>query len=193
MRMVMQVSSAMRCDEVARDVFLGRFGPILDAVGGDEVDAVARAAHDVARHVVGDDPVGALGGALGGGIGDDVVGLGGEADQQARAVGMLRRAWRGCRGWARSASCGGPSAFLSLCAARLDPPVGDRGDQDRGVAGQGAARPRRPSRCAVSTSIRATPPGWAARPGRRPASRARRRRRRRRRWRSPACPTSGWR
>ena len=47
----------------------------------------------VARDVVGDDPVGLLGGALGGGVGDDVVGLGGEADQQARAVGV--RAERG--------------------------------------------------------------------------------------------------
>ena len=34
------------------------FGPILDPFGADQVDAVAIAAHHVARHIVDDDPVG---------------------------------------------------------------------------------------------------------------------------------------
>ena len=38
-------------------------------------------------HVVGDDPVCALGAALGGGVGDQVLGLGGKADDEARTLG----------------------------------------------------------------------------------------------------------
>ncbi len=45
------------------------------------------------RHVVGEDPVATLAGALGAGVGDDVVGLGGKADDQGRpVVGALRDA-----------------------------------------------------------------------------------------------------
>ena len=89
-------------DQVARDLFLARFGPVLDAVGGDQVNAVAVAAHHVARDVIGDDPVGALGDLLGDRLLDDALGLGGEADEQPRALRRSRRARRGCRGSART-------------------------------------------------------------------------------------------
>ena len=63
-----------------------------------ERHGVLGAAHDAGRRadVVGEDPVGALARALGGGVGDDVVGLGGEADDEARpaargAVATVRR------------------------------------------------------------------------------------------------------
>src|SRR6476646_1710447 len=42
-------------------------------------------------HVVGDDPVGALGAALSGGVGDEVLGLGGEADDEARTLRVKAR------------------------------------------------------------------------------------------------------
>ena len=83
-------------------------------------------------------------------------------------------------------------AFLQLGRGRLDPPVGDRGDQDGAVGGQGGHH--RFAICsAVSTSIRSTPCGVASATG--PATRV---------TRAPAaaaaaamakpcCPTSGWR
>ena len=80
-------------DEMRRDRFLGRLLPVFDALGGHQPHLVVRAAHDIARHVVGDDPVGALGLALGGGIGGEVVGFGGEADEQG---GPQRVASEGC-------------------------------------------------------------------------------------------------
>ena len=61
-------------------------GQGLGAVGGDQRHRVFRPAHDagIGAHIVGHDPVTALARALGGGIGDHVVGLGGKAHHQSR-------------------------------------------------------------------------------------------------------------
>ena len=69
-----------------RDLFLARFRPVLDAFSGDQVNAVARIAHDSTAHVVGNDPVGILVGALGDGILDHPLGLGRKTDEQLRAL-----------------------------------------------------------------------------------------------------------
>ena len=111
-----------------------------------------------ARHVVGHDPVAALARALGGGVGDHVVGLGGEAhDERAGGPSPAARRWRGCRGSRRTrARAARPSpSFLILPARRaLHPPVGHGGGEDGGVGGQrrltaasisARSRPARPS------------------------------------------------
>ncbi len=63
----------------------------------DEMDLVAVAAHDIAGHIVGDDPVGAFAAALGDGMFQHIIGLRGKADQQTRALLVLRQARRECR------------------------------------------------------------------------------------------------
>ena len=82
--------------EAGGDLALGHDRPVLDPVGVDEVDRVAVAAEGAGagRHVVGEDPVAALARALGARVGDDVVGLGGKADDQAGRS-LARRAIRG--------------------------------------------------------------------------------------------------
>ena len=75
--------------EAVGDFGLGHAGPGFGAGGGDERDLVGRAAHDAGfgADVVGENPVAAFAPQLGGGVGDDVVGFGGEADDQTRPVG----------------------------------------------------------------------------------------------------------
>ena len=62
--------------------------PILDAGRRDQMHLRLVAAHGASPgpHVVGHDPIGALGAALGGGVGDQILGLGGEADDEARTL-----------------------------------------------------------------------------------------------------------
>ena len=64
------------------------------------------------------------------------LGFGGEADQQPRAQSARAKLGEDVAGAAANLSCGGPVAFLELVRRRLDPPVGDGGDEDRGVGGQ---------------------------------------------------------
>src|SRR5262249_56726090 len=79
--------------EHARDFVLALRRPRLDAVGGDEMDAVEVAPHDTAsdapcaRHVIGEDPVAALAAALRGGVLDHVLGLGRKTGDERRAPG----------------------------------------------------------------------------------------------------------
>src|SRR6185369_6586465 len=83
-------------DEAARDRVLGAFIPAFDAGRRDEVHPVVGAAHhgfgSAAGNVIGDDPVGTLARALGGGMGDHVLRLRRKADQQAGALGVLGEA-----------------------------------------------------------------------------------------------------
>ena len=69
---------------MTRDFLLARLGPVFDAVGGDQMHAVAGTAHDLAGNVVGADPVRALGDSLGDRMLDDIPGLRCEADEQPR-------------------------------------------------------------------------------------------------------------
>src|SRR6187399_1743986 len=70
----------------AGDLRLRRVVPMLDAVGGDQMDLVGVAAHNVAGYVVGDDPVAAFSFAFRLGDVDDVVRLGRKTDQQPGAL-----------------------------------------------------------------------------------------------------------
>ena len=105
------------------------------------------------RDVVGEDPVAALARALGLGVGDEVLGLGGKADDEARPavpggaqtredVGILDQVQRRRR-----------ALLLQLLRRLLDAPVGHRRGADRDIgrqrrlAGrQHLARGRRPAR-----------------------------------------------
>src|SRR4051794_24884499 len=62
--------------------------PILDRIAIDQMHGVPLAAEGAGarRYVVRDDPVAALALALGAGVGDDVLGLRGETDDQRRPV-----------------------------------------------------------------------------------------------------------
>src|SRR5206468_9043915 len=71
-------------DQAPRDLRLVPLRPVLDAIGGDQVHPVAMATHHVSGHIVGDDPVGALGLALCDCLLDHALSLGGEADQEPR-------------------------------------------------------------------------------------------------------------
>src|SRR3546814_21152657 len=76
------------------DGLLGHRRPVLHGVGGDEVDRIALSAEGAGtrRDIVGEDPVAALARAFGLSVGNDVLGLGGEADDQSRpAVPGLRQ------------------------------------------------------------------------------------------------------
>ena len=61
-------------------------------------------AHAGRGDVVGDDQVEVLGAELGGGVGDEIVGLGGEADEHLPGALARHRARRGCRASARARS-----------------------------------------------------------------------------------------
>jgi len=63
-----------------RDRLLGRQFPIFCAFGGYQADPIMRSAHDVARYIVGHDPICAFGLPLGGSVGGEIVGLGGKPD-----------------------------------------------------------------------------------------------------------------
>src|SRR3954471_22223992 len=77
--------------EAAGYVGLGGARPVFGPVRGDEMDLIVLAAHS-AGDVVGDDPVAALAVALRFRGGDDLVRLRGEADEEARALGVAREA-----------------------------------------------------------------------------------------------------
>ena len=72
--------------EARRHVALAQGRPVLDAIIRDQMDGIVIAAHNVAGNIVGDDPVTALGGELGLPIGNQRLRLGGEADNQGRAL-----------------------------------------------------------------------------------------------------------
>src|SRR5206468_525614 len=75
-------------DQAPRDLRLVLLRPVLDAIGGDRVHPVAMAPHHVSGHVVGDDPVGTLGLALGDCLLDHALRLGGKAgDRKSLAAG----------------------------------------------------------------------------------------------------------
>ena len=85
------------CYEIhpSEDTFDGAtFEMFLDAVGGNQVHAIAVAAHHVAGDVIGDDPVAALARELCLGVVDQMFGLGGKTDHQPQAgcrIAGLRR------------------------------------------------------------------------------------------------------
>ena len=115
-----------------RDFSLGGLRPILDAVGGDQVHAVAVTAHHVSRNVVGDDPVGVLGLALCDRLLDHALGFGREADEEARALGDALSSARMSR-VGRKANSWRACALLELGRRRFHAPVRDGGDEDSGV------------------------------------------------------------
>ena len=80
-------------DQRARHVIFRLRRPGFDAVRGDQMNRVGVAAHDAGlrRNVVGENPVAAFFGELRLGIGDDVIGLGGKADDEARPAGFAMR------------------------------------------------------------------------------------------------------
>src|SRR5690606_28155117 len=85
------IAAQRLCDpggQTPRDRVLAQTRPAFGAFGGDEGNGVFAAAHDPGSgaDVIGDDPVAALLLTLPRGIGDDVVGLGGKADNQTRAI-----------------------------------------------------------------------------------------------------------
>ena len=81
--------SAARASSRAAISSLLMGGQSSTPVRGDEMDLRVVAAHGAGPRpdVVGDDPVGSLGAALGGGVLDQVLGLGGKADDEARPLG----------------------------------------------------------------------------------------------------------
>ena len=122
-------------DQPPCNLFLACFGPILDAVGSHEVNAVATSAHNVARHVVGHDPVRPFRNLLRNCPFDYPLGLGSKADEKARtpiATAKLRQnvASRHELQLRRSV------ALFELRSCRLDPPVGDGCDEDCRVGRQ---------------------------------------------------------
>ena len=130
-------------------------------------------------------------------VGEQVLRLGGEADDQPRPLRVMADGRRGCRGSRPARSVGGPSpaAFLILSPAALAAaPVGDGGDEDRGVGRQQRLDGRQHLARRLDLRRSSTPAGSGMRhragdqraPRRRAAPAPRR-------WRGPACPTSGWR
>ena len=110
------------------------------------MDEVVVAAEDIAtpRHLIGENPVAALGRELGGGIGLQVFGLGGEADHQARAlraggtqVGQDVRVFRKFQSGCAVAAARAPSGLLDLLLlGRRRPPIGDRCRANGDVGGE---------------------------------------------------------
>ena len=126
---------------------LASVGHVLDALGADQVHGVAFAAEGAGgrRHVVGHDPVAALAAALVDGVGDQVLGLGGEAHDQRGTPGAgLRQGGQDVRvGRKLQRRRLGARLLLDLGAGRpRHLPVGDGGGTDRDVdrAGREAGR-----------------------------------------------------
>ena len=192
-------ASAMRAASRAPTSALSISGQLFACRCGDQMHGVAVAAHDAGggADIVGDDPVAAFLRALGLGMGDDVFGLGGKADDQRRAL-VADLADRGedvgIGGELRRDGAAPSSVFLILLLA--------------------ARSGRQSATAAVQTAISTGSTRFAGRqhlarafdlqqfharrrrpvrPGRRPASSPRRPRPARGRWHSPACRRSGWR
>src|SRR5205809_673172 len=74
--------------EALGDLTLGHRRPILDRIAVHEMDGVPLTAKGAAagRHVIGEDPVAALALTLRPGVGDQILGLGGKADDERRPV-----------------------------------------------------------------------------------------------------------
>ena len=100
-------------DKLPRNLFLARFRPILDTRIRNEVHAVVAAAHHVAGNVVGDDPVRALGMALGSGLIDHALGLGREAHQKPRTLRAPAKLGQNVAG-RQELQLGRPAAFLEF-------------------------------------------------------------------------------
>src|SRR6476469_5223329 len=115
---------------MARDFFLRRLGPVLDAFARDEVHAVIATAHHVARYVIGDDPVGALRPPLGDGMLNDVLSLRGKADEEPWTLRTNAKLGEDVAGRCEL-ELGRTVAFLELRRRNFDAPVGDRRNQDR--------------------------------------------------------------
>ena len=144
------------------NLFLAHLRPVLDTVGSDEMHLVADTTHDAARarHVIGDDQVGALAVELRPGIFDEVLGLGGEADDKARTLGMVADGLQyvGVLGKFRAGADPSP-VFLIFCVpGALGTPVRDRRDQTAMSAGSSACTASRIS-SARSTWMVETPAG----------------------------------
>src|SRR5206468_278947 len=124
--------------QAVRHFGFGHPWPVLGSCLGDEMHLVGVAAHDAGggADVVGDDPVAAFAVALGGGVLDDALGLGGEADHQAGA------AWPGLGeggedvrvGDEGERRAGVASVLLDLLVRGFgDAPIGDGGGADGDV------------------------------------------------------------
>src|SRR3546814_4289044 len=68
------------------DVILGQTIPAFDAGLCNDMNSVVSAAHHVAGHIIGNDPVAALSGKLGLGMVQDLLGFSRKTDEQARAL-----------------------------------------------------------------------------------------------------------
>src|SRR3546814_14258999 len=72
--------------EVTGYGILGRTIPAFDAGLCNDMNSVVSAAHHVAGHIIGNDPVAALSGKLGLGMVQDLLGFSRKTDEQARAL-----------------------------------------------------------------------------------------------------------
>ena len=115
--------------------------------------------------VVGDDEIEPLAPPASLGVGDEVVGLGGEPDQRLTGRACSGPSPARMSGVGSSTISGGPSCFFSLPAGRgLGPEVGDGGGHHDDVGGGVAAPSRASISAAVSTARRSTPAGSGGRP-----------------------------
>ena len=173
-------------------------GPVLDTIGGDQMHGIVIAAEGLAarRHIVGDDPVAIFGDALGLGVLDQVRGLRGEADHQARPLrarlgqgredvgigGQLHRRWF--------------RALLDLAGlkAGLATPQSATAAAQTTISTGSAACAAFSIWAAVSTCTMVTPSGVGSLVGPEiSVTSAPNSDQARRQSRGPVCPTSGWR
>ncbi len=160
-------SSAMRAARRSATASLGRRGQSSRPDGRDQVDLILRPAHDAdgRRHVIGDQPVTPLAQALFGRMGDDVVRLGGEADDQARPERpRARQCVARISGLAtrRSSGAAPPGCFLILPVHGSATRQSATAATTDGRISAGSAAPTAASiSAAVSTRTTATPAGSA--------------------------------
>ena len=129
-------AAAMRCDQGAGDFVFGFWRPGFDFLAGDEMNRVDIAAHDAGcrRHIVGNDPVAALLGKLGLGVGNDIVGLGGEANDQRRPADLRCAMMERISGFSTSSMVGARPCFLILLwLSPARTPIGDGGGKDSDI------------------------------------------------------------
>src|SRR5690606_23507700 len=75
--------------EAGGDLFLGHAGPAFGAIAGDQGDLVFEAAHDIAGHIIRNDPVAPLAGELFVRVALNLFSLGSKADDEAGALFLL--------------------------------------------------------------------------------------------------------
>src|SRR3546814_595488 len=118
------------------DVILGQTIPAFDAGLCNDMNSVVSAAHHVAGHIIGNDPVAALSGKLGLGMVQDLLGFSRKTDEQARALRIASQTGQYVRIFDQLQRRRRFALFLDFLSVLFGAPVSNGGHHDCRVGGK---------------------------------------------------------